>query len=64
LGGARLSLAPSTNTRTSIGAPDWGGFSTSLSFTSPGSGDGFLEVYWVSPKDGSDMDTIRIPVNF
>ena len=39
-------------------------FSASLNFDSPGSGDGFLEAYWSSPRDGSELDKVRVPVKF
>lgn len=51
-------------TTASIGAPERGDFSASLTFESPGSGDGFLEVYWSSPKDGSELEMARVPVKF
>ena len=52
------------HTNASIGAPGRGDFSARLNFTSPGSGDGFLEVFWNSPKDGSELDKVRVPVKF
>lgn len=51
-------------TTASIGAPGRGDFSTSLNFESPGSGEGFLEAYWESPRDGSDQGKVRVPVKF
>jgi hypothetical protein len=53
-----------SHTNASIGAPGWGDFSASLRFTSPGSSEGFLEAYWVSPKDGSELDIVRVPIKF
>lgn len=52
------------HTNASAGAPGRGDFSTNLSFTLPGSGDGFLEVFWNSPKDGSELDKVRVPIKF
>jgi hypothetical protein len=52
------------HTNASIGAPGWGDFSTSLSFISPGRGGGWLDAYWVSPKDGSELGKVRIPIEF
>lgn len=46
------------------GAPARGDFEAVLSFTPPASGSGYLEVYWNSPKDGAELDTVRVPVKF
>jgi len=46
------------------GAPQRGDFVSTLSFTPPASGNGFLEVFWVSPQDGSELNTVRVPVQF
>lgn len=48
----------------SAGAPGRGDFSAILTFAPPDSGTGFLEAYWVSPKDGSELDKVLVPVNF
>jgi germination protein M len=54
-----------TVTTASEGAPGRGDFDARVSFTPPPSGTkGYLEVFWVSPKDGSEKDTVRIPVEF
>lgn len=46
------------------GAPGRGDFSLSLEFTSPAAKSGRLEVFSVSPKDGSKENIVVIPVNF
>lgn len=46
------------------GAPQRGDFGSTLNFTPPATGNGYLEVFWASPKDGSELDTVRIPVQF
>lgn len=48
----------------SCSAPGRGDFEMKLTYTSPGKGHGILEVYWVSPKDGSQLDTVRIPIEW
>lgn len=54
-----------THTNAAEGAPGRGPFSASVKFTPPPSGTrGFVEVYWASPKDGSEQDLVRIPVVF
>lgn len=54
-----------TNTMAVGGAPLRGDFNTSISFTAPAAAkEGYLEVYWASPKDGSDLDLVKIPVIF
>jgi len=56
-------LAESTATA-SEGAPGRGDFETSLKFNLPAEGKGTLEVYWVSPKDGSEQDKVTVPVQW
>ena len=41
----------------------WGDFAQNLYFK-PQTGNGTLEVFWYSPKDGSDLDKIVIPIRF
>jgi ABC-type glycerol-3-phosphate transport system substrate-binding protein len=51
------------NTLASAGAPQKGTFETKVSFAMPYYGEaGFVEVYEVSPKDGSISDIVRVPV--
>ena len=51
------------NVLASVGAPQRGTFSTKVSFNQPYYGEaGFVEVYEVSPKDGSISDIVRVPV--
>ena len=53
------------NTMASGGAPLRGDFNTSISFEAPAAAnEGYLEVYWASPQDGSDLDLVRIPIKF
>lgn len=56
-------LAESTATA-SEGPPGRGDFETSLKFNPPSEGKGTLEVYWVSPKDGSEQDKVTVPVQW
>lgn len=51
-------------TQAAIGAPDHGDFNAELAFTATGAGEGQLEVYEESMKDGSDMNKVIIPVNW
>jgi len=55
------------DTFTTADAPDigqFGPFSISLSFDAPTGTVGTLEVFWQSPRDGSETDTVTIPVRF
>lgn len=51
-------------TNASEGAPGRGDFQYKLPFKAPSPGKGQLEVYWASPKDGSDLDKVIIPVEW
>lgn len=54
-----------TFTTASEGAPGRGDFDARVRFTPPPSGTkGYLEVFWISPEDGSEEDMVRIPVEF
>lgn len=46
------------------GAPERGVFETRLTFARPAASKGYLEVFWTSPKDGTEMDKVRVPVRF
>jgi len=46
------------------GAPERGDFTAELTFSAPAGGQGKLEVFWNSPKDGSEVDKVEIPVRF
>lgn len=48
----------------SAGAPERGTFKAVLEFRPPAAEDGYLEVFWNSPKDGSELDKVRVPVKF
>ncbi|MFZ5633462.1 MAG: Gmad2 immunoglobulin-like domain-containing protein [Bacillota bacterium] len=48
----------------SRGAPGRGDFEMKLTYPPPGKGSGMLEVYWASPKDGSPLDTVKIPIQW
>ncbi|RJQ27019.1 MAG: spore gernimation protein [Peptococcaceae bacterium] len=41
-----------------------GDFELNLPFAVPPAGKGSLEVFWASPKDGSELDKVVIPVNW
>jgi len=56
-------LAESYATAT-VGAPQRGDFVSTLNFTPPASGNGYVEVFWASPRDGSELDLVRVPVQF
>lgn len=56
-------LAESHATATA-GAPDRGDFEMSVKFTPPAEGHGVLEVYWASPKDGSMLDVVSVPLQW
>lgn len=51
-------------TTASTGAPGRGDFQGELTFTPSSPGKGQLEVFWASPKDGSDLDKVIIPVEW
>jgi len=48
----------------SEGAPGRGDFQGELVFAPPAAGKGQLEVFWASPKDGSDQDVVVIPLEW
>lgn len=60
-GGAR-EVARGTMTASLGTSPVWGTFGTSVSVPPSVTGDVTLEVYWGSPRDGSDQDLIAIPL--
>ncbi len=49
---------------TTSGAPVRGDFEMSIKFDPPTSGEGVLEVFDYSPKDGSPQDVVSIPVQW
>lgn len=51
-------------TTASEGAPGRGDFKYSLNFNAPSPGQGELEVFWESPKDGKELDRVSISVNW
>ncbi|MFX4261802.1 Gmad2 immunoglobulin-like domain-containing protein [Pelotomaculum propionicicum] len=51
-------------TTASEGAPGRGDFKYSLNFNATSPGQGELEVYWTSPKDGKELDKVSVPVNW
>lgn len=54
-----------TSTTTALaGAPDWGFYSGKLTFDLPTTPIGSLEVWTLSPKDGSEQNLIRLPIRF
>ncbi|TEB11844.1 Gmad2 immunoglobulin-like domain-containing protein [Pelotomaculum propionicicum] len=56
-------IAESFTTATQ-GAPGRGQFEKSLAFNAPSPGRGELEVFWISPKDGRELDKVVVPVNW
>ncbi len=52
------------NYTTTSGAPVRGDFEMSIKFEPPSSGEGILEVFDYSPKDGSRQDIVSIPVQW
>jgi len=46
------------------GAPGRGDFTLTLPFAASPAGKGRVEVFWGSPKDGKEMDTVTIPVTW
>jgi hypothetical protein len=51
-------------TAANAGAPGRGDFQADLAFKPAAAGKGQLEVFWASPKDGSDLDKVTIPVEW
>ena len=51
-------------TTATMGAPGRGDFEIRLSFEPSLSGNGRVEVFWESPKDGSEKDKVVIPVRW
>jgi hypothetical protein len=50
-------------TTASIGtSPLWGAFQTTAAIPASVSGNVTLEVFWPSPKDGSDLGLVRVPL--
>ena len=55
------------STFTTAQSPDigqYGAFSKSISFSTPGTATGFVEVYTLSAKDGSEIDKVITLVKF
>lgn len=53
-----------SSSNTSRGIYGRGDFEIKLTFTPPGKGSGTLEVYRAGPKDGSPLDTVKIPIQW
>lgn len=53
-----------TFTTATAGAPERGEFETEISFPTPKTKEGYIEVFWYSPKDGSETDKVRVPIKF
>ncbi|MDD4334481.1 MAG: Gmad2 immunoglobulin-like domain-containing protein [Desulfotomaculaceae bacterium] len=51
-------------TTASEGAPGRGEFKHALDFNAASPGQGELEVFWASPKDGKELDKVAIPVKW
>ncbi len=52
------------NTMAEAGAPERGDFEATLQFTAASPGEGQLEVFEVSAKDGNDVNMVVIPVKW
>lgn len=59
--GKKIAEGSSTASR---GIHGRGDFEIKLTFTPPGKGSGTLEVYRTSPKDGSPLDTVKVPIQW
>ncbi len=46
------------------GAPGRGEFEAIIGYVPPSDAKGTLEVFWISPKDGSETDKVQIPLQF
>ncbi len=53
-----------TFTTATAGAPERGTFDVSIEFSKPATEQGYVEAFWYSPKDGSELDKVRVPVKF
>ena len=53
-----------THTMATAGAPERGTFETDIEFPKPSTDKGYVEALWYSPKDGSELDKVRVPVRF
>lgn len=53
-----------TFTTATAGAPERGEFETEISFPKPKTKEGYIEVFWYSPNDGTETDTVRVPIKF
>jgi hypothetical protein len=51
-------------TTASEGAPGRGIFQKEIAFKAPSPGEGQIEVFWLSMKDGSEQDKVIIPVKW
>jgi len=57
-------LASGNTTAKASKTGDYSDFSISVTFPTPTTSDGKVEVYQVSAKDGSEIDKVSIPVKF
>ncbi len=48
----------------SEGAPGRGEFQKEMTFKAPAMGEGLIEVFWQSMKDGSEQDLVTVPVKW
>jgi len=56
-------VVASGNTTASRGTSAvWGTYQISVQLPATASGNVTLEVYWASPRDGSDMDVVQVPL--
>lgn len=55
-------VAKGFTTATNGSGPVWGSFQTAVPIPSGLSGRATLEVFWASPRDGSDQDVVSIPL--
>ena len=55
--------APSSDRRSGAGTSAvWGTYQVSVQLPSRVSGNVTLEVYWGSPKDGSELGLVQVPL--
>jgi hypothetical protein len=59
---ARRVLASGNTTASRGTSAVWGTYQVSVQLPAAASGNLTLEVYWASPRDGSDMDVVQVPL--
>lgn len=59
---ARRVLASGSTTASRGTSAVWGTYQVSVQLPATASGNLTLEVYWASPRDGTDMDVVQVPL--